>query len=87
MGKHERRAYLEAIRKRYCCARRSDKGRIWMSSVRHAVISASTLFGYGEANLPPRCNALDDESVANNTKSIPRDRADHQGRTVESGSA
>ena len=28
MGKHERRGYLEAIRKRYCRARRSDKGKI-----------------------------------------------------------
>jgi hypothetical protein len=28
MGKHERRVYLEAIRKRYRRARRSDKGKI-----------------------------------------------------------
>lgn len=28
MGKHEKRVYLEAIRKRYCRARRSDKGKI-----------------------------------------------------------
>jgi len=28
MGKHEKRVYLEAIRKRYRKARRADKGRI-----------------------------------------------------------
>jgi hypothetical protein len=28
MGKHEKRVYLEAIRKRYCRARRGDKGKI-----------------------------------------------------------
>ncbi|SDA21076.1 hypothetical protein SAMN05216315_11553 [Nitrosospira sp. Nsp18] len=28
MGKHEKRVYLEAIRKRYHRARRADKGKI-----------------------------------------------------------
>ena len=52
MGKHEKRVYLEAIRKRYRRARRTDKSEILDEFVQCAVISASTPFGCWEANLP-----------------------------------
>jgi hypothetical protein len=50
MGKHEKRAYLEAIRKRYRRAKRADKGKIldefcsvWLSAqVCHSVAGKQT---------------------------------------------
>ncbi len=43
MGKHEKRVYLEAIRKRYRRAKRADKGKILFSmrlsaQVRHPAV-------------------------------------------------
>ena len=59
MGKHEKRVYLEAIRKRYRRIQRADKGRILDEFCSVCGYQRKDAIRFFEANLSSRHGVLD----------------------------